>query len=150
MRYLILNTLAICLFSFTSNAQGNTVDKTIGDEEVHEFVEQVAQFPGGELAMHKFIGEHLVYPNEAKEKNIQGMVYCSFIVKKNGAIDNIKIVRSLKGGCDEAAIRVIKSMPKWIPGKMNGRAVNSKIGLPIKFQILADGNTLQAVPKRKK
>ena len=99
-------------------------------------VEQMPEFPGGIEAMTKFISEHLKYPSTASEMGISGKVILQFLVKKNGKITDIKVVRSIGGGCDEEAVRVVKLMPEWIPGKQNGKPTSVYFTLPVNFSLL--------------
>ena len=75
------------------------------------------------------------YPAMARESNIQGRVYVSFIVEKDGSVSNIQLLRGIGGGCDEEAIRVVGAMPQWQPGRQNGRAVRVAYNLPIRFSL---------------
>jgi protein TonB len=93
------------------------------------------EFPGGLTAMHKFLGENLVYPQVAKETGITGIVYVTFIVEKDGSITNYRIQRGVEGGCSEEAIRVIQLMPKWKPAWNKGQLVRKIVLLPIKFEL---------------
>jgi periplasmic protein TonB len=103
--------------------------------EVFMHVEEMPQFPGGEEAMIRFIGAHLQYPQSARETNIMGVVYLSFIINKNGEVDQPEIKRGIGGGCEEEALRVLSTMPRWKPGKQNGEAVNVQYLLPLKFSL---------------
>ena len=98
-------------------------------------VEVMPIFPGGELALLKYIENNLTYPKTAAEKGIQGRVALKFVIKADGTIENIQVVKSLDPACDEEAVRVIKSMPKWTPGKQNGKAVAVDYSLPIIFKL---------------
>jgi TonB family protein len=114
------------------------MEKKLAQGEVEEsavfsVVEEVPSFPGGEQALKKFLSDNIQYPLLAKENGIQGTVYASFLVDKNGRIGNIKIIRGIGGGCDEEALRVLKKMPDWIPGKQNGKSVRVLFNLPIYF-----------------
>ncbi len=104
-------------------------------EEVFVSVEQMPEFPGGEGELRTFIQKNLKYPAIAKENRIVGRVYIEFVVNKNGEIDRIKILRSPHGSLSEEAIRVIKIMPKWVPGKQNGISVSTRINMPIIFEL---------------
>lgn len=97
------------------------------------YAEVMPAFPGGEEAMLKFMSENVSYPLSAKRAGISGTVFVSFTVGASGNITDIKVVKSLGGGTDEEAIRLIKSMPNWLPGKMNGREVPVRLTLPIRF-----------------
>lgn len=94
---------------------------------------KMPSFPGGQEAMMDFIQKNVKYPGLAIENLIQGRVTVMFVVEKNGEITNIEVVKSVGWGLDDEAIRVVKSMPRWIPGENNYRPVRVKIALPIKF-----------------
>ena len=104
------------------------------DNHVFTAVEQMPQFPGGDAALMKYISDHIRYPAMAQENNIQGRVVVQFVVTKTGAIGEVKVVRSKDPDLDKEAKRVVKSLPKFIPGKMNGQAVNVWYTLPINFK----------------
>lgn len=105
------------------------------DPEFFVVVEQMPEFPGGSEALMSFIQNNIMYPSLAKEQGVQGKVFCSFIVNADGSISNTQVLRGIGSGCDEEAIRVIKKMPNWKPGKQNGRAVRVKVNLPFAFHI---------------
>ena len=98
-------------------------------------VEQMPQFPGGQAELMKFIGSNLKYPTIAAENGIEGRVIIRFVVGKDGAVSNIEVQRGLDSSCDKEAIRVVKMMPKWIPGKQNGREVPVYFTLPVLFKL---------------
>lgn len=92
------------------------------------------EFPGGTNGLNEFLGANLKYPETARVVDIQGTVYVSFVVEKDGSISNSKILRGIGGGCDEEALRVVKKMPQWNPGKNNlGRPIRVLLNLPISF-----------------
>ena len=99
------------------------------------FVEQKPEFENGDKAMYAFLSKNIVYPAIARENGISGTVFVGFVVSKDGTIRNVEIKRGIGGGCNEEAIRVIKLMPKWKPGKQNGKAVNVAFTLPVKFRL---------------
>lgn len=99
------------------------------------FPEQMPEFPEGTDKMIQYISDNIHYPKEALENEISGRVYINFTVKKDGTLDNIKVVRGIGFGCDEEAIRVVKNMPKWKPGIDHGKPVDTKFNLPIKFKL---------------
>ena len=105
------------------------------EPEIFTIVEENAEFPGGEAAMNKFLGENLKYPKMAQDAGIQGIVYVTFVVEPSGVITNIKILRGLGGGCDDAAVNAIKKMPKWNAGKQRGKAVRVQFNLPVRFRL---------------
>ena len=100
-----------------------------------DFVEQMPMFPGGPTAMMKFISENLVYPVVAQEAGKQGRVTVKFVVDKDGSISNVEVVRGVFPACDAEAIRVIKKMPKWNPGRQNGKAVAVNFNIPVVFKL---------------
>ncbi|MBK9271462.1 MAG: energy transducer TonB [Saprospiraceae bacterium] len=104
-------------------------------EKPFDFVEQMPEFPDGQAAMMKFIQSNMKYPAIARENDIQGTVVVQFVVGPNGSISKVNVARGIGGGCDEEAVRVVKSMPKWKPGKHNGKAVPVNFTLPIKFRL---------------
>lgn len=105
------------------------------DDLVFEKVEQTPEFPGGDLAMNEYIRKNLVYPEIAKNQKIEGTVYVSFTVGKDGSIKNIKILRGLDPACDAEVLRIIRQMPKWTPGKQRGKPVETQMTIPIKFSL---------------
>lgn len=104
-------------------------------EQVFQSVEQMPKFPGGDAELMKFIQEHLRYPTMAAENNIQGRVVVQFVVTKNGSIGEVKVIRSRDQDLDKEAVRVVKSLPNFIPGRMNGQPVNVWYTLPINFKL---------------
>jgi TonB family protein len=104
-------------------------------DNAYTIVETMPQFPGGDEARNKFLATNLDYPSRAAQNGIQGTVYVQFIVATNGAITNVRVLRGIGGGCDEAAIRVVEMMPKWVPGKQNGKPVRVKFNMPLYFRL---------------
>ena len=104
-------------------------------EEIFTAVEQMPQFPGGEGELLKYIGSHIKYPPMAAENNIQGRVVVKFVVKKDGNVGEVVVLRGKDPDLDKEAVRVVKTLPKFIPGKMNGRAVQVWYTLPINFKL---------------
>jgi protein TonB len=98
-------------------------------------VEVQPSFMGGNSEMYKFLGKNLKYPTAAQRANIQGKVFLSFIVEKDGSITDIETMKGIGFGCDEEAMRVVKLMPKWIAGKQNGRNVRVKFTIPVFFKL---------------
>ena len=106
------------------------------EEVIFMVVETMPEFPGGQQALFKYLSENVKYPVIAQENGIQGRVICQFVVNKDGAIVDVEVVRS--GGdpsLDKEAVRVIKSMPKWNPGKQRGKAVRVKYTVPVNFRL---------------
>ena len=104
-------------------------------EEVFTAVEQMPQFPGGEAELLKYVATHIKYPTMAAENNIQGRVVVKFVVKKDGNVGDVVVLRGKDPDLDKEAVRVVKTLPKFIPGKMNGQAVNVWYTLPITFKL---------------
>ncbi|MBC7565537.1 MAG: energy transducer TonB [Pedobacter sp.] len=113
------------------------VASPIQEDKVHDFtsLDQQPTFPGGMAQFYQYLKRTVVYPMEAQEKNIQGKVFLSFTVEKNGELTNIKVDRKLGGGTDEEAIRVIKLSPHWIPGLLDKKPVRVKYNIPISFTL---------------
>jgi len=109
-------------------------EKQIETEEIFTYVEQMPQFPGGDKEMNKWLSDNLKYPTKAKEQGIQGTVVLRFVIRHNGSISDVKVQRSLEPSCDKEAIRLIESMPQWIPGKQNGNTVNVSYTLSVRFR----------------
>ncbi len=105
------------------------------ENKVFDVVEQQPQFPGGMSELMKFLSDNIVYPQIALESGLQGRVIVQFVVNKNGEIVNIQVVKGVDPFLDKEAVRVINTMPKWIPGKQNGQAVNVKFTLPVNFKL---------------
>lgn len=105
------------------------------DEKPFDVVEQMPYFVGGEAEMSKFIHRNLVYPTAASQAGIQGRVVIRFVVQKDGSLSNVKVVRGLDPECDKEAVRVVKAMPKWKPGKQNGKEVPVYFTLPFIFKV---------------
>lgn len=107
----------------------------VEDNKVFEAVEQMPTFPGGEAELMKYLSKNLSYPTLAAENGIQGTVLLQFVVQKDGSIGEVKVVRSKDPDLDKEAVRVVKGMPKFIPGRMNGQAVNVWFTLPVRFKL---------------
>lgn len=132
----------------TQNIEGETgVDNLIEEpapaqqvveevkEEVFLVVEEMPEFPGGQAAMMKHIASNIKYPRVAQQQGLEGRVIVNFVINSKGEVDNVEVVKGIGGGCDEEAVRVIKSLPKFKPGKQNGRPVSVKFTVPIKFAL---------------
>ena len=114
---------------------GNKVIEDPTKNQIFTIVEQMPEFPGGEVEMIKYIVKNTHYPQIAKENGISGKVFLTFVVDQEGKVNDVKILRGIGGGCDEEAIRVVKSMPAWKPGKQNGRPVKVQYNLPYNFTL---------------
>ena len=102
---------------------------------VYQIVEEMPEFPGGVDALMQFLSKNIKYPEKAKDENISGRVFLGFVVEKDGSIGEVKVLRGIGGGCDEEAVRVVKAMPKWKPGKMEGQPVRVSYQIPINFKL---------------
>jgi len=114
------------------------------------FVEYPPTFPGGDEARIKYLQENIHYPKEAKEAGIQGTVYVTFVVEKDGRITNVKVLRGVGSGLDKEAVRVIKNMPKWKSGRQRGKAVRCQFNMPIRYLLTDDAATKPLTKKEKK
>lgn len=110
-------------------------DEEVKEEEIFTVVENEPEFPGGMEALYKYLAQNIKYPQLARENGITGKVYVTFVVEKDGTIANPKILRDIGGGCGAEAIRVVKAMPKWSPGKQRGKAVRVQFNLPVNFNL---------------
>ncbi len=104
-------------------------------EEIVEFPDVEAEFPGGAAAMMKWINENVIYPQTSIEMNEQGRVFLSFVVEKNGKVTNVVVERGVSPDLDKEAKRVVRKMPKWTAGEAAGRKVRARCRLPINFQL---------------
>ncbi|MGB1003998.1 MAG: energy transducer TonB [Salibacteraceae bacterium] len=134
-------------------AQTNTspdTTSTAPNDAIFVITETQPRFPGGEAEMYKFLGQNMKYPPKARDKNVQGRVYISFVVEKDGSISDVKCIRGIGGGCDEEAIRVVKSMPIWTPGEQDGKIVRVRYNLPIVFKLQGTGTKSKKQRKEEK
>jgi protein TonB len=113
------------------------VEEEEEEEEAQIFtvVESMPDFPGGDAARIKYLNENIKYPQMARESGIQGRVFVTFVVEKDGSVTDVRVLRGIGGGCDEEAIRVIKNMPKWNAGKQRGKPVRVQFNMPILFKL---------------
>ena len=143
------STYTIEPFTLSGNLFEQLFDlATSYEDTVYQIVEQMPQYTGGEEAMMKYVAENIKYPQAAKDKNISGRVFVSFVIEKDGSVSNVKVVRGIGGGCDEEAARVIKEMPKWKPGMQKGKPVRVNYMMPIFFK-LDDGQPAKSVKKER-
>lgn len=129
----IYAVLLLSIMSFTaisSHAETNT-----DGDDVYIIVEQMPIFPGGDEALRNFVTNNIQYPEEASKKEISGRVFVSFVIGKDGSVQNVKVARSVDPQLDAEAIRVVKSMPKWNPGQHRGKPVKVSYTIPINFSL---------------
>ncbi len=137
------------LFLFSLNIGFSQNQRNIEkDTTVLTFAEQMPEFPGGNDSMYRFLSRNIHYPALARENGIEGRCILTFVVCDNGTICNIESVGRRAGwGLDEEAIRVIKAMPAWTPGKQNGKPVFVKFTLPIRYELPPDSTNIQNTQK---
>jgi len=105
------------------------------ETEIYTITEEMPKFPGNDIELLKYFGTNIIYPEEAKAMNIQGVVVIGFVVAKDGSIQDLELIRDIGGGCGEEALRLAALMPKWSPGKQRGKPVNVAYKLPIRFKL---------------
>lgn len=124
------------------NAENVEVQQVTITEEVEDIeeivwvaVEEDPEFPGGLDALSQYLADNIQYPALARENGITGKVFVTFVVEKDGRVGQIKILRDIGGGCGAEAVRVVKAMPKWKPGKQSGKPVRTQFNLPVSFNL---------------
>ena len=116
-----------------SGKADNSVDQLSNEIHFFDAVGEKPEFPGGDLALRKFIGSSVKYPVIAQENGIQGKVYVTFVVSKTGKVTNASIARGVDPSLDKEALRVVNALPAWKPGKQRGKPVNVSYTVPINF-----------------
>ena len=120
-----------------ANAQNKKVNKaqthkdTTTDDKVYDVCEQMPIYEGGDAALLKYLRENLKYPDKTKDRGVQGRLVIGFIVEKDGSLTNVKVLRAVDIALDAEVLRLVKGMPKWIPGRHNGQRVRVRYLLPI-------------------
>lgn len=107
----------------------------VSEEIFGDVVEQMPSFPGGTQALFDYLKENMHYPEDCEETCVQGRVVVSFVVERDGSITESKVVKSVYPSLDEEALRVVNGMPKWFPGKQNGKSVRTKYTIPVSFKL---------------
>ena len=105
------------------------------EEQIFMIVENMPEFPGGDLALRKYIAENVKYPEIAKENGLSGKVFVQFVINQRGEVENVKIARGVDPALDKEAIRVVQGLPKWKPGSQRGKPVKVSYTVPINFQL---------------
>lgn len=145
-KYLLFVPLAVALLAMNSTAMRANVQKKVvkstkvtkktgTTDKVYEVCEQMPIFPGGDAALMKYLSENVKYPALAIKAQEQGRVVVSFTVEKDGAISDVKVARSVTPSLDAEAVRVVKAMPKWTPGKQDGQLVRVRYNVPVSFKL---------------
>jgi TonB family protein len=125
----LFSLFLLTLLPLMASAQPQTEDKVL------DVVDHMPSYPGGMSALMQFLSSHVKYPKEAEENGISGRVVCTFVVERDGSIADVRIAMSVDPSLDKEAMRVIYSMPKWIPGTQNGDTVRVKYTLPLTFSL---------------
>ena len=118
-----------------NNEQQNYNTSQESQEKVYDVVEVMPSFPGGQSALMQYLGNNIQYPVEAQENGVQGRVIISFVVENDGGISHVKVAKSADPALDREAMRVVETMPKWIPGKQNGECVRVRYSVPVVFRL---------------
>lgn len=138
IKYLLIGALMI-VFSNATMAQtnsGDSANKIEGDSvRIYEIVEQMPSFPGGNQAVFQYLSKHIKYPVVAEDKGIQGLVIVTFVVERDGSVTDVRVAKSVDASLDKEAVRVVSDMPRWIPGKKNGKAVRVRYTVPVTFRL---------------
>jgi protein TonB len=132
MKKLILSVLFIFICGITQH--GFAQSMSVEDNTVYTRVDKMPEFPGGQVALVKFLSKNIKYPEKFKKEKINGRVFVSFVIDTMGKVTQAKIEKSLNALCDAEALRVINKMPDWIPGEKNGEKVAVQFGLPVNFE----------------
>ena len=117
------------MMALPMNAQSESSTK------VYDAVDEMPSFPGGLNGLMTFLAQNMVYPVTAQENGVQGRVIVSFVVETDGSITDVKVARSVDPSLDREAMRVVKAMPKWTPGKKDGKPVRVKYTVPVVFRL---------------
>ena len=128
---LMIPVMLLMVVSFSVNGQNNEKKNNVYFEEVDEMPE----YPGGKEGLFKFISENVQYPEKAKKETVTGKVFVSFVIDKDGSVTDVKIARSVNPELDDEAVRVVKKLKKWTPGKKDGEVVKVGFTMPIKFAL---------------
>lgn len=142
LRIFVLSVAPV-LFIAGASAQSELIDTDVRPLDMVEepydatftIVERMPQFPGGQEEMFKFIGANIKYPEDAVEAGVEGVVYVTFVVDKDGSIGGARVLRGIGSGCDDEAVRVVMAMPKWEPGMQRGKPVRVQYNMPIRYKL---------------
>lgn len=145
------NLFAILFVLSISTASGQEIDSIPPfDDETLVKIDESASFPGGIKAFYEYLSKNLKYPRDAQRYGIEGRVFIQFIVEKDGTISNAKVIKGIGAGCDEEALRVLREMPNWIPGKHKGEPARQKIIQNILFKFANPKEDRKTRKKEKK
>ncbi|MBQ8714634.1 MAG: TonB family protein [Prevotella sp.] len=139
MKRMILLAMMSAGLTLSVQAQKTVVsNEASAKEKVYDVVEQMPEYPGGMSELMKFIGDTMKYPEDAEKQQKEGLVIVRFVVEKDGSVNDVEVVKDAWPSLDAEAIRVVKLLPKWTPGKQNGKVVRVKYTIPLRFAIPAD------------
>lgn len=133
MKKLLLMSLMAVFCLSTVSAQKTVVSKK--NQKVFDVVEQMPEFPGGIAAMFEYLMQNVKYPEDAEKQKVEGRVIATFVVETDGSITDVQAVKQVFPSLDAEAIRVLEAMPKWTPGKQNGKSVRVKYTVPVNFKL---------------
>ena len=131
-KLILMSFMAVCCL-MTANAQKTVVSQT--NQKVYDEVEQMPEYPGGMPAMIEFLQTNIKYPEDAVKQKVEGRVMVQFVVETDGSISDVHVAKQVFPSLDAEAIRVVQVMPKWVPGRENGKVVRVKYNLPIVFRM---------------
>ena len=133
MKKLFLMSMMAVFFLSTVSAQKTVVSQK--NQKVYDVVEQMPEFPGGMPALIAFLQNNVKYPADAEKQKVEGKVMVSFVVETDGSISDVKVMKKVFPSLDAEAIRVVKAMPRWTPGKQKGKVVRVHFSLPIAYRL---------------
>lgn len=119
-------------------------------DEVFHIVEDMPSFPGGQEAYYKYLGSNIEYPKQARELGIEGRVFITFVVNKDGSLSDLQLARGIGGGCDEEALRVFMESPNWVPGKQRGKVVKTRMQAAVTFELGEKGDAMLEIQEPSK
>ena len=133
MKKLIMMSLMAIFGLTTVSAQKTVVAQK--NQQVFDVVEQMPEYPGGPSALIEYLSQNVKYPEDAKQQKIEGRVLATFVVETDGSVSNVEVVKPAFPSLDAEAVRLLSAMPKWTPGKQNGKVVRVKFTVPISFNL---------------
>ena len=132
---MIKKLFSFCFCLLLINGNNQLLAQGAVEDEVYSKADQMPQFKGGDVAFRKFINKHLKYPQEDLKNKVHGTVYLSFVVNMDGSIQDVTVETGVNRGLDKEAVRLIRSMPKWIPGSNQGKPVRVRVEQRISFKL---------------
>lgn len=138
MKGKVMLTLTLFLLgNFIFTSWTNKLNDSIfsSDDYIYDFVDEMPEFPGGEMGLKKYIEDNLKYPKKAKKADVSGVIYTECVIEKNGEVTNEKVYPGISKKMENAALKLIQKMPNWIPGKNKTKLVRVKLSIPINFEL---------------